>query len=234
MSELVTVGALAEELGVRVQVINKWVTHEGLNAAEGVKPRSISREVFDAWYAQREQKTKAVKAERKEKSVERAAQRAAGIVPPRNSTVKYLSQQERKVLAWSRGEGRGWALAAPDKPEQPFLDDYIELVNQSGNVHGTTERHLLREAKEGKLFFMDPCEVVAFLAGQLLAAKEQDQSEPLAEAINALGIAAANLDRWRAARHGISSTELDEVIADGAKRQPVYEDGGDVSGGGDE
>jgi hypothetical protein len=225
VGEQLTVAQLATRENVTPQQVNGWVTKEGLPTVEGAAKRTIDLDVFTEWSNARSATKQHRKAERQETKVAKAS----GQPVKRNSAVLALTQEERLLLAWSRGPGRGWALAAPTAESQPFVDDYIVLVNHMGLEHGTTEHRLLREAKEGKLFFMDPAEAAAFLAGQLAAVIDSDASEPLADAVNHLSLAATALAEWRKLRVSMTPEERAELLADAAARK-VVDDQADLVG----
>lgn len=219
MGEQVSVAELAKRENTTPQVVNMWVTKRNLPTVEGVTPRRIDLDVFQEWLGTQVEH----KRERKEQAKETAQARKQGKLPPKASAIHVMTVQERQMLAWSRGEGRGWALGMPADKTQPFVDDCISLVNHIGREHVTTERRLLQEAKEGKLFFMDPCEVVAFLAGQLDPVTAQDDNFELRRAVGLLYNAAEALTLWKVARHGMTAEDREAVLEEGARVVAAHE-----------
>lgn len=206
MGDLLTVAQLCDKLDKRPQEINMWVRKMGLAVAQE-KPRMLDWDVVQAFLGQKTTRTH----ERKEVSQKRKADKAAGIVEPEDLSAPMnllLSESQRKILAWSRGAGRGWALAAFTKECQP-LDDYAELMTHDGKNNITTGTRLRQELAEGKLFFFEPVDALVFVLQQLtpllVEERASDAEYPaLDEGCSQLEAAIKTLRVWKEQRNGQS------------------------------
>lgn len=191
--ELLTVAEIAARTDKTPQMFNKWITQEKnpLPIASS-SPRRVDYEVYLEWYRTYQEEKAYTRKEAKRGSD------TDTVTAARNRDIlDELLVKQRKLLAWSRGSGRGWALGRPNDEAQPFKDNYIEIVKANGRVHGSNIKRLLQEAVDGKVFFMDPDAIIAFLLGQLEAHPSAVMDENLKQACNSLRAALRFLNTWR-------------------------------------
>lgn len=192
-----TVGELSTKYDLRPQIINAWVVKGGLPVVPGVSPRKIDEDVFLEWRAQHDSAPRKTGGGRPARDDAESAQ----------AIIHQMTQEQKNLFAWCRGQGRGWALATLNKEKQPSNPtDYIELLNTKNAVVPSKISSLIKEAQEGKLFFMDPSEVLFFLVAQL---SEVPQTEILCDLIDTLKQATRQAAQWREERGTvIDGTEL--------------------------
>jgi hypothetical protein len=198
-----TVAQLAEALQIRPQIVNAWVK-QGC-PVESEKPRTLNYAAVMDWKASHDKEKASTprapreKAPRVKPDGTLAGPDEEGVPETRALEKLGMTKSERNIFAWSRGEGRGWALGKPLERNQPIVDDYIDLVNHAGKPHPTSGTRLLQEAREGTLFVVDLDMAVAFLAGQVKGViNEQAQpSDYLLEAQASLEAALENILAWK-------------------------------------
>lgn len=222
--ELLSIAEIAARTKKTPQQFNKWVTQEvnPLPLAQE-KPRKVDWDVYVEWMEATQTNREQIRTERKEA---RDAAKESGQTPVKVSKVKPLEElmmRQRKLLAWSRGEGRGWALGALHERVQPWIGNYVEIIKTSGKVHGANVSSLLKEATEGKLYFMDPDAVIAFLLGQLEAHPEAAMDENLKAANRHLRNAMRAIGAWKDSK-GIDTNVLpDQELIDALRRELASE-----------
>lgn len=169
---VVTVAQLSTLLNIRPQVVNMWVAKQGCPTVQE-KPRMLNVDDVLAWKGELD-KTRATTPRQPREKAQRVKQDGTLAGPDEEGTPETraleklkLTPKDRNLMAWNRGEGRGWSLGKPLDASQPVVDDYITLVNHAGKVSHSAGARLLQEAKEGKLFIIDVDLAIAFLTGQL-------------------------------------------------------------------
>lgn len=206
--------------GIRPQIVNKWVS-DGLPTV-GERPRKIDVDVMEAWLAQREQ-TKPARVPGGNK-----ASKDPNVIQARQTSImQQLLEDERRMLAWSRGKGRGWALARPAQENQPVIANYLELVKDNGQIHGAKWSSLMKEAKDGHLFFLEPVQVTSFLLAQLVAVRNEHSSIELDRAVTSMQRAFEQLTLWRESRQdstGVSSTDIELMLEEGEAFEETAEE----------
>lgn len=199
-----SVGALASREGTTPQVINAYVkAKENPLPVAQEKPRMIYPRVYIEWKAKQEEGRAQNKAERKQAAKEDR--------PPQSGALLELYQKQQQALMWYRGEGRGWALGVIDSKVQPFKSNYLEILNNRGKTGSSTVKTLMKEAAEGKLFFMDPDGVIAIVLGQLEAHPEMMLNEDLKRAVNSLHSALKYLVNWHIASGDANAMSLERI-----------------------
>lgn len=206
MARIMTVGEAAKTLDIRPQVINGFIRKADgpLDWVVQEKPvRKIDLDMYNEWVAARDSQP------RKPRTSRRNAETGEVVA---NSTFSHLrmSIKERKLFSWSRGKGRGWALAQPEEETMNLNSDYLELTNHRGDKHPTTFTRLLTEVEEGKLFFIDLDMAMAFIVQQLDALNTETASDETAAALESARATFNAIMELKQARTAMS-TEVDHV-----------------------
>lgn len=192
MPEVLTVTEICNRLSIRPQVINAWVRKEGLKVASE-KPRTINWEYLQDWLKQRETDHKSIHHKKREAATEDGPEDVDSRTARR---IRNLTEQERRLFAWGRGDGRGYALARPTDKAQP-LDNYMELLTHDNKLNPALGTKILSEIEKGQIFFLEPVQVLVLVAGQISALAREKQDPVLFELTDQLLGLIKQLDGWK-------------------------------------
>lgn len=159
------VAELAAKYKLQQPMINSWIVKYNIPLVTD-KPRTVDEDVFEAFLEARAQKA-LPKPEPKASGtpVPGSAEKGTGGSVQPISEAEWIRNQQ--LLLWDKRTKSGYAVGVTQNLD--LEDEYVDIISSNcvGQPRAAATATLVREIKEGKLFFATPAAVMTVLLIQM-------------------------------------------------------------------